>query len=164
MSSKYISNRELERFNLFYRPTAPGTAPDFVFLNSLPSLAEIFQNPSVFYTFVFQEHPNKRVGHWCLLIKIDDAHFEWFDCLAQPVPSQLRDRLNEYAEGLGFEIALFSLQEPLMSKTNWICGKWCMFRVMTLPNSPEAFHTKLGRLREVTSLDDLVDFTVNFKI
>lgn len=162
--NKYISNKELARFNLFYRPTTAGNAPDFVFLNSLPPLAEIFQSPDVFYTFVFQEHPGQSVGHWCLLIKIDDKRFEWFDCLAQPVPLQLKERLNEYSGITGRPVSLFSFDEAVMARRNWICGKWCMFRVMTLPRSPEEFQKKLKKLSQVTVLDDLVDFTVNFKI
>lgn len=163
MTSKYISNFELERFNLFYRPTQQAT-PDLYLINSLPHLDEVFANPDVFYTFVFINYPGKSVGHWCLLIKNSQNEFEWFDCLAQPIPEVLKVRLDEYANDHGIVINLLSYKQPLMHRKNWICGKWCMFRVMTLPNNQEKFQRKLTKLKQVMGLDDLVDFVVNFKI
>lgn len=164
MTTKYISNKELGRFNLFYRPTDYPGIPDYYFLDSLPHLDEIFGHPDVFYTFVFIKYPRSNVGHWCLLIKLDDTNFEWFDCLGKPVPDMLAVRLEEYANDHGIIVDLHGCKKAFMAEDNWICGKWCMFRVMTLPNSLEEFAAKIEQIRDVMEPDELVDFTVNFKI
>ena len=163
MSSKYISNKELGRFNLFYRPTTLPN-PDYIMLDELPPLDVIFQDPDVFYTFVFIKYKRKDVGHWCLLIKHSHDDFEWFDCLAKPPPYQLVQRIEEYCDIHNTMVSLLRHREPLMSPDNWICGKWCMFRVMTLPKTPEEFTDKIEQIREVMQPDELVDFTVNFRI
>lgn len=163
MTSKYISNVELGRFNLFYRPTQE-PVPDYLHLDSLPRLDEVFNHPDVFYTFVFINYPGQKVGHWCLLIKIDDHTFEWFDCLAKPTPQILIDRLNEYANEHDVVVRLSTMKEAVMSRKNWICGKWCMLRVATLPHSPEVFQDALTKFRKVMPLDEIPDLFMNFRI
>ena len=163
MTSKYISNKELGRFNLFYRPTTLPN-PDYIKLDELPPLDVIFDDPDVFYAFIFIKYEWRDVGHWCLLIKHAHDHFEWFDCLAKPVPEQLKYRIEEYCQIHDMQVSLFSFSRPLMHRDNWICGKWCMFRVMTLPKTPIEFTEKIEQIEEVMTPDELVDFTVNFRI
>lgn len=163
MSTKYISNNELHRFNLFYRPTSH-VIPDYYELHHMPSIDEVFHHADVFYTFVFIRNPKSSIGHWCLLIKYDDSTFEWFDCLNDPIPELLAKNFDDYSNKYNIKLTLHSTNTPFMHRKNWICGKWCMLRVMTLPNNLGKFTKKIAELSKVMKPDDLVDFVVNFKI
>ena len=154
---RYISNRDLARFSIGQRLTGVlPLDPGYHHIDELPPLDVIFEDPEVYYTFIFLENPDNEVGHWVLLIKLSEDKYEYFDCLAKPIPQQV---LNLFA---GTSAVLESCQKALMNRKGIICGKWCMFRVSTLPHSLTDFYAMFKHWKREP--DELVDFIVNIPI
>lgn len=159
--SKYISDIELERFNTFQR-TYDFNEPTYYLMSELPSIDRMFASDDIYYVFLFIENPKSQVGHWTVLIKWSENVFEYFDCLADPTPTELEQRIQEYSDAMDAPTTLITLNKPLMDRKNWICGKWCMFRIMTMPHTLDemkAFFDKVS-----ITPDTLVDFTINLKL
>jgi hypothetical protein len=161
---KLISDADLSRFNGFLKGPTGGTyhAID----DSLPSIEELFPD-HVYYAILFKTVPNSVVGHWVCLIRFSDTRFEFFDCLGDPPPSVVLDRLREYGLLQGIAPVLQRNSRSLMSKTGTICGKWVMFRLLSLPNSLEKFNTFIKTIvgkRKGLSADAIVNFLINIPV
>ena len=156
---KYINDADLFRFNQFLK--GPGSEVYHEIGPNLPSVEEMFPE-HVYYAILFRRNPNSTVGHWVVLIKFSDTVFEYFDCLGDPVPQPVIERLEEYAQG--GEITLQRNSRSLMARDGIICGKWVMFRLMCLPNGIAKFNaffdSLLGKKRKMTA-DAIVNFVVN---
>lgn len=153
---KYISDHDLSRFNMFLR----GNSGERTFhkVSELPPLDSLFTD-SNYYTVLFKEWPGETIGHWVLLIKFSDTHYEYFDCLGDPPPAEVFELL----ESSGVNVRLDYTTRRLMALTGTICGKWCMFRLICLPNSLEKFLEFFKKSTKGTP-DSIVSFIVNIPI
>lgn len=151
---RYISNRDLARFSIGQRLTGVlPLDPGYHHIDELPPLDVIFADPEVYYAFIFIEHSGKEVGHWVLLIKWSEEQYEYFDCLADPIPKTVNDLFE------GRNCVVDSCNQALMNRKGIICGKWCMFRVSTLPHNLSQFYAMFKHWKREP--DELVDFIVN---
>lgn len=160
---KLISNFDLNRFNRFLRGN--NRFPTFFHIDELPSIDTMFAE-DVYYVILYQDMLDEDVGHWVTLIKWDENTFEYFDCLGDPVRDQVLDRLNEYSEQHNLKVELIEAKREIMDRDNFICGKWTMFRILTLPKTLKEFYnffdmltTKRGKKK--IHPDDIVDFVIS---
>jgi hypothetical protein len=157
---EYVNDADLFRFNSFLKGPVGGVyheiGPD------LPSLEDLFPE-NVYYAILFKRNPHSVVGHWVVLIKFSDTVFEYFDCLGDPVPQPVLQRLEEYGLMHNVQPQLHRSSRSLMTRDGIICGKWVMFR-LCLPNSLAKFNaffdTLLGK-RSKLKPDDIVNFVIN---
>ena len=157
----YINDADLFRFNSFLK--GPEGRTYYEIGDSLPSIDDMFQG-NVYYAILFKRNPSSVVGHWVALIKFSDSTFEFFDCLGQPVPQPVLDRLEEYGLEKGLTPQLHRTSRSLMAKDGIICGHWVMFRLLTLPKTLaqfQGFFSKLIPKRSKISNDDVVRFVIN---
>ena len=148
---KLISNTDLARFNSFLQGyTGQNT---YYFVDNLPSLDTIFAE-NVYYAFLFKKWPGQTVGHWVALIKFEEDHFEYFDCLGEKPPQEV---LNLFEQVPG-PITLDYTSRSLMAPNNTICGKWCIFRTFCLPAGLGDFIKLFSSWKKTP--DSLVDFVV----
>ena len=152
---KYISDYDLSRFNLFLRGNTGQST--FYSINNLPPLDLMFGGQS-YYAVLFKEWPGEVVGHWVLLTKISDDHYEYFDCLGEPPPEEVLSLL----ESSGIDVRLDYTTTSLMNPKGTICGKWCMFRLMCLPNNLQGFLKFFKKFSGTP--DSVVDFVVNIPV
>ena len=159
--NKYINDVDLSRFNSFLQ--GPSSAHTFYRLDELPPIEDLFPE-HIYYAFIFIQPPGTNIGHWTSLIKFDELKFEYFDCLGAPTPPELLDALEVYSSTRGGSVQLDESHRPLMARDGYICGKWCIFRVMCLPRSIKAFHSffkdLVGKKKGITP-DSIVDFVIN---
>lgn len=160
-TDKYINDIDLGRFNLFLQGNGSAKARTFYHMDNLPSIEEMFPD-HIYYAILHRKNPGTHVGHWVLLTKFDEGVFEYFDCLGEEMPFELQVILDNYSELNSIPVELIESRRKLMAKTNFICGKWVMFRLMTLPNTLKEFYTFLGKVtgKKMTP-DALVNFVVN---
>jgi hypothetical protein len=131
----------------------------------LPVVVTILEH--VYYAILFKTVPNSVVGHWCCLIRFSDTVFEFFDCLGDPPPPVVLDRLEEYGLLQGVTPTLHRNSRRLMDKRGSICGKWVMFRLLALPSSLEKFNTFIKTLvgkRKGLTADMIVNFLINIPV
>lgn len=146
---KYISNFDLGRFNMFLRQNE--SLETFYYINDLPSLEEMFSDEK-YYAILFKQWPGEEIGHWVLLIKFTETRFEYFDCLGDSPPQEVINLL----ESQGFDVNLDCTSRKLMDRNGTICGKWCMFRLLCIPNNLQKF------LKFIDSFKGKPDTIVNF--
>ena len=161
---KLISDADLSRFNGFIKGPTGGTY--YVINDSLPTIEELFPE-HVYYAILFKTTPNSTIGHWTCLIRFSDTVFEFFDCLGDPPPPVVVDRLREYGLLQGITPVLQRNSRSLMAKTGTICGKWIIFRIMALPASIEKFNAFLTALvgkRKGLTADSIVNFLINIPV
>lgn len=159
-TDKYLNDIDLTRFNAFLQGST--TTPTFHYVDNLPPLSELFPD-HVYYAILFKKNIGTDIGHWVVLIKWDERTYEYFDCLGTPAPQEVRDILDDFSELTSLPIVLLESGRQLMAKNNFICGKWVIFRLMTIPHSIKAFHNfidVLTRGKKVRA-DDIVNFIVN---
>jgi hypothetical protein len=162
---KYISDNDISRFNNFLK--GPGSDVFYRIGPDLPPVEEIFHD-HVYYAVLFQENPDSHIGHWVCLIKISENQFEYFDCLGKTVPPEVNNILHDYKERNGLtELELYSTNRSLMNPKGYICGKWTMLRIMTLPSSLNAFigffDSLIGKVpkKGKPNRDQIVDFLIS---
>ena len=162
---KYVSDSDISRFNNFLK--GPGSDVFYRVGPDMPMIEEIFHD-HVYYTVLFKENTDSPVGHWVCLIKISETQFEYFDCLGNSVPMEVGALLRDYKDRNGLpEIELYSTDRSLMAPTGYICGKWTMLRIMTLPSSLKEFigffDTLVGKVsrKGKPTRDQVVDFLIS---
>ena len=161
---KLISDADLSRFNGFIKGPTGGTY--HVIDDSLPSIEALFPD-HVYYAILFKTVPSSTIGHWVTLIRYSDTTFEYFACLGDPPPPVVLDRLQDYGLLQGVTPILHRNSRSLMAKNGTICGKWVMFRLLTLPNSLEQFNAFIKALvgkRKGFTADTIVNFLINIPV
>lgn len=161
---KLISDADLFRFNTFLK--GPTGSTFYTIDETLPPIEDLFPE-HVFYAILFQKTPSSTIGHWVVLIQHDEKIFEYFDCLGNEVPLVVLDRLNLYGRINNINPILHRNSRSLMAKDGVICGKWVMFRLMTLPNSLEKFNAFIKGLvgkRKGFTADMVVNFLINIPV
>ena len=123
--NSYVNSNDLERYLSHLRFDYP-----FIFRHSElgNDIGELFQgNNSVAIILLHDQHPS-GIGHYvCLRKDREDtsssggtvAHYTWFDCLGDPIPEDIREKFTK-------ESKVTFLDRPLMSKTENLCGKYCI--------------------------------------
>ncbi len=159
---EYVNDADLFRFNSFLKGPVGGVYHEIG--PNLPSLEDLFPE-NAYYAILFKRNPDSVVGHWVVLIKFSDTVFEYFDCLGDPVPREVLARLEEAQGVRGNQgVTLNRNSRSLMARDGIICGKWVMFRLLTLPNSLAKFNaffdTLLGK-RSKLKPDGIVNFVIN---
>ena len=161
---KYINDVDLRRFNLFLQGNT--RAQTFYYMDDLPSVDTMFPD-KVYSAILHKRNPEGNVGHWTLLIKWDENTFEYFDCLGDRAPIELQNVLDDYSELYSKPLKLHESGRQLMGKHNYICGKWVIFRLMTIPRKLDEFYrffdvlTKGPKGKQKVSPDAIVNFIVN---
>ena len=160
-TDKYINDVDLERFNLFLQGKTK--AQTFYSVDNLPPLEDMFPE-HIYYAILHKKNPGSNVGHWVLLIRWKEDVFEYFDCLGVLAPQEVRDILDDYSEMHSTPLRLIESGRPLMGKNNHICGKWVIFRLMTIPHTLAEFYSlfdHISRKKKGLSPDSIVNFIVN---
>lgn len=158
-TDKYINDLDLTRFNLFQLGNNSGKT--FYDTDDLPPLEELFQD-HVHYAILHKKNPGTEVGHWVLLVRWSDTTFEYFDCLGFRAPLEVMAMLDDYSELHSQPLTLIESGRQLMNINNFICGKWVMFRIMTLPNDLNTFYKFIDRITsKKVSADTVVNFMIN---
>lgn len=147
----YISDIDLSRFNHFLQ--GQNAQKTFYRVDNLPTIDEMFGDET-YHAVLFKQWPGQTVGHWVVLIKFTDTHFEYFDCLGDPPPPEVYSCLEEYGD-----VTLDFTSRSLMGKENTVCGKWVMFRLFCLPANLEKFLEFFKSWKK--SPDSMVSFLVN---
>lgn len=158
---RFINDIDLERFNLFLQ--GDSKAQTYYNIDNLPPLHDMFPD-HVYYAILHKKNPGTEVGHWVLLIKWDDQHFEYFDCLGHQAPQALKNALDDYSELYSLPINLTESGRVLMGKNNFICGKWVIFRLMCIPKDIRAFYKFFDTIcnpKKGLTPDSIVNFVVN---
>lgn len=150
---RYVNDADLFRFNQFLK--GPGSDVYHEIGDGLPSIEEMFPD-HVYYAILFKRNPSSPVGHWVVLIKFSDNTFEYFDCLGQPVPKEVLQRLEEYSP----EVVLHRNSRSLMAPDGVLCGKWVMLRLLALPHPLREFNAFFDRKGKLTP-DQVVNFLIN---
>lgn len=153
---KYISSRDLSRFNLFLQQKQ--ALSTFYYLENPPPLSQMFSGDD-YYAILFKEYPGETVGHWVVLIKHSETLYEYFDCLGVPPPDSLVKLIENSVDD---NVVLESTSRKLMHEDNTICGKWVIFRLMCLPNSLEDFLKFFAKIK--MKPDDVVEFIINLPV
>lgn len=159
-TDKYIDDLDLSRFNLFQQGNS--TAKTFYYTDDLPPLEDLFPD-HIYYAILHKKNQGSDVGHWVLLVRWDDLTFEYFDCLGDAAPIEVVTMLDNYSELNSQPINLIESGRQLMNRNNFICGKWVMFRIMTLPNTLPQFHKFIDMItaKKKVTADAVVNFMIN---
>ena len=112
------------------------------------NLDQIFQNR--YSIILFLPHPVEEIGHFVLLTHLDNSSLEYFDSFANPPSPQVQ----ELAKRNGMKIVKSS--EKLQHEKSFICGKYCILRMKSLP-TPLSDFIKILSQNKVFSPDQVVD-------
>ena len=157
---KYISDVDIDRFSRFL-----GIDKDvIVFESDIQSGQDIdamFEGTNAYFCVLFKENPNPDdpVGHWTCLIKFNDTHYEYFDCLGNPVPENIIQAVIEVG---GEELSC--LTTNLMDLDGIICGKWVISRVLALPNTLEDYSSFFLNKTKGMRPDEVISLLFNLPI
>lgn len=157
-TDKYINDVDLGRFNLFLQGNAQ--VQTFYHVDNLPSIEEMFPD-HIYYAIMYKKNPDSVIGHWVLLLRWSLDVFEYFDCLGSSTPPEVQSILDDYSELNSIPIQLIESRRQLMHKQNYICGKWVIFRLMTIPQSLGQFYSFFDKIKTKMTPDTLVNFVVN---
>jgi hypothetical protein len=119
--NSYVNGNDLERYLSHLRFNNP-----FIFRHSEigNDIGELFQgNNSIAIILLHDQHPS-GIGHYVCLRKDREeptgvTHYTWFDCLGDPIPEDIREKFTQ-------ESKVTFLDQALMSKTENLCGKYCI--------------------------------------
>ena len=117
-------------------------------------LERIFGNR--YFTVIFLTNPNSQIGHFTLLSHISDTELEFFDPLANPVPPLINQlcQVNQ--------MRLITNQIAVQSKKSFVCGKWVLSRILSIPTPLQDF-INIYTQRKKFSPDEMVDRLFIFK-
>lgn len=108
-----------------------------------------------FFCYVFSTIPGENIGHFTLLSHIEYEKIEYFDSFAR-VP----DEVKEFVERLNLKC--IHLNKPLQNKNSFLCGKWCMMRLSSIPTSLDIFYN-IFSTNNIFTADQMVDKLIQVK-
>ena len=114
------------------------------------NLDKIFQNRYSIILFLPNPDPNDEVGHFVLITHLDNENLEYFDSFGNNPQVQV----EELARRNGMKVVKSSVK--LQNEKSFICGKYCILRLRSLPTPLNEFIKILSK-NEVFSPDQLVD-------
>lgn len=85
--------------------------------------------PSPTFDQELPDDSESNIGHFVLLSLLTQNIIEYFDSLAGPIP----DLVLKFAEVNQLEIK--SMKSPLQGRKSYICAKYCISRMQSLPLS-----------------------------
>ena len=107
--------------------------------------------PSPHYNENLSPDSEQNIGHFTLLSLLDEKTVEFFDSLAGEIPEIVKDF------ALHNNLSIKSLKNPLQSKKSYICAKYCISRMQSLPLSLKNYEDLL-RNHKVLSPDEIIHF------
>lgn len=119
--NSYVNSVDLERYLGYLRFDYP-----FIYRHSeLPwDVNDMFRGNNTHAIILLHDDHPSGVGHYVCLRKdaVDGSgveYFTWFDCLGDPMPQTVVERFRKQS-------VVSFLDKPLMSKTENLCGKYCI--------------------------------------
>lgn len=114
------------------------------------NLENIFSSRFSIIIFLPNNDPSINVGHFVLLSHLDDDTLEYFDSFAQEVP----EIIQELAKRNDLKIRINKVK--LQNEKSFVCAKYCLLRMQSLPTHLNDFIKILKSNRELTP-DQIVD-------
>lgn len=115
--NSYVNSNDLSRYLAFLQFDNP-----FVFRQSeITSIDTLFMGNNSLAIILLNDDDPSGIGHYVVLRKDTEWDYTYFDCLADPIPDELRAKFNPDVEH-----HVTFLTKPLMGPKNNICGKYCI--------------------------------------